>query len=115
MTVKGKLTGEAEVYFPVHVTIGEDLSTYQSGRAELDLITHGNDAADFWMGTNATRQWVLSPRPNGDIFLNNVHHTSANMPLYISKAGNVGIGSYDTTYRFNVVGGVKAQTAYIGN
>lgn len=109
MTVKGKLTGEAEVYFPLHVAIGENLSTYQNTRAELDLVTHGNDAADFWMGTNATRQWVLTPRPNGDIFLNNTHDSS-NTPLYISKAGNAGIGSYRSNYRFNVDG-----TAYFGN
>ena len=75
--VTGKLTGEAEVYFPLHVAIGANLSTYESSRAEMDIVTAANNPCDLWLGANGGRRWYISCR-----------NTSENYNLLIGPSDN---------------------------
>jgi hypothetical protein len=46
-----------------YLNVGKNtLSTYSASRAEIDLVTYGDDAADLWLGANNRRTWYLSPR-----------------------------------------------------
>ena len=91
--ITGKLTGEAEVYFPKHATIGSDLSTYSSDRAEFDVVSKNDVPCDIWLGSSQTRFWYLSCRSSGE---------GRNMIIgKVGGDGNLNINSV-TTFSGNV-------------
>ena len=61
-----KVTVNGDIYTNTHLAVGTDLSTYERGRAELDIVSQNNVPCDLWLGSNKKRIWYFSCRSSSD-------------------------------------------------
>ena len=70
------------------LTVGYDVGDWDASRAEVEIISEGNNANDIWLGSNSARKWGRSCRTSGEGSVLNFYNANIAFTFQMSQNGD---------------------------